>query len=328
MLRVAIEVERRRFQVAADFEVAAGERMSLFGPSGSGKTTILETITGLVRPRTGEIRLGDRILLRTAAPAMDLPVWRRRVGLLRQNPALFPHLSVDQNLTYGQGRRRAQDPEELIRRLELGDLGRARPAQLSGGQAHRVAAARLLLADHDALFLDEPYTGLDRRLARLLTDLIRDTAERRHLPTVMVTHELPEAQAFADTMAVLDEGRVLQRGHASEIVRRPASRRVAELVGYVDFLGLPEGGTLGLHPDRIRPGASPGLGRVLRGTVRRRRPSGAVWEADLEVASSPTATLTCRFDDVPPDPGADCEVTLLDPPRFDRDGKLTAETAR
>lgn len=326
MLKVAIEVERRRFRVAADFELAAGERMSLFGPSGSGKTTILETITGLVHPRRGEVRLGDRVLLRTEAPAVDLPVWRRRIGLLRQDPALFPHLSVSQNLTYGAGGR-SWELDDLTERLELSDLIGARPAQLSGGQAHRVAAARLLLADHDALLLDEPYTGLDRRLARLLTDLIRETAERRRQPTVMVTHELPEAQAFADTMLVLDEGRALQRGHASEIVRRPASRRVAELVGYVDFLALPEGGSLGLHPDRVRPGARPELGRVLCGTVRRRRPAGAVWEADLEIAWSPAATLTCRFDDPPPESGAMCAVTLLDPPRFDRDGGLVDRDA-
>jgi ABC-type sulfate/molybdate transport systems ATPase subunit len=239
VLEASVEVERREFTVAAALRVAPGERLALFGPSGSGKTTILEMIAGLVPPRRGQVVLAGRVLTRTAAPRVAVPPWRRRVGLLRQDPGLFPHLTVRQNLEYGAGPHPDPGPTAaLASQLGIGALLGDRPGRLSGGQAHRVALGRLLLACCDALLLDEPYAGLDAELRRVLTGLVRSLAAERGVPTVLVAHELADAQAFADRLAVLDRGRLLHTGPAGEVVRRPASRRVAELVGYRAFVPL------------------------------------------------------------------------------------------
>jgi len=251
VLSAAVEVDRRDFPVCAELAVAPGERLALFGPSGAGKTTILEAVAGLVRPRRAQITLGGRVLTSTAPPRADVPPWRRRVGLLRQDPGLFPHLSVRANLAYGPGSdRHGQELGALAARLGIEGLLDAMPARLSGGQQHRVALGRLLLARCDALLLDEPYAGLDASLRRGLTDLVRALVADRRVPSVLVAHELAEAQAFADRLAVLDHGVILQAGAPGEVVRHPASRRVAELVGYLGFVpvtGSGRAGPAGVH---------------------------------------------------------------------------------
>jgi molybdate transport system ATP-binding protein len=255
VLEADVEVDRREFGVAAALRVAPGERLALFGPSGSGKSTILEMIAGLVPPRRGQVVLTGRLLTQTWAPRVAVPPWQRRVGLLRQDPALFPHLTVRQNLEYGAGPR--PDPgqtAQLAAELGIGGLLGDRPARLSGGQAHRVALGRLLLAHCDALLLDEPYSGLDAELRRLLTGLVRSLAAERAVPTVLVAHELADAQAFADRLAVLDRGRLLQTGPAGEVVRRPSSRRVAELVGYRAFVPLAGDPGVEAQPGAVPPG--------------------------------------------------------------------------
>ena len=211
MLEADVEVDRREFTLRAAIAVAPGERVALFGPSGAGKTTLLETIAGLVYPRAGTVSLAGRVLTRTGRPRVDVPPWQRRIGLLRQDPGLFPHLSVRDNLCYA----RNADPHgaeltSLAAALELSDLLAAMPARLSGGQQHRAALARLLLAHCDALLFDEPYSGLDAALRRTLTALVVRMATERGVPAVLVAHELADAQAFATTMAVIDRGTVLQ----------------------------------------------------------------------------------------------------------------------
>ncbi len=321
MLEADVEVDRREFRLSAAFSVGAGERLALFGPSGAGKTTILEAIAGLLEPARGTVVLDGRVLTRTARPRRQVPPWQRRVGLLRQDPALFPHLSVRQNLAYapapGTGR------EEITRiagQLGLAGMLEDRPARLSGGQAHRVALGRLLASRCDALLLDEPYTGLDAGLRRDLTDLVRDLVAARRVPSVLVAHELDAAQAFADRMAVLDHGRILQLGPPAEVVTAPTARRVAELVGYRSFVPLPEGvppGTVaGVHPDRVVTGRRAGRGLVLAGPVRSCRPSGAGWEASVETAG---ALVAVRLQEQPP-AGQDFAFTVLDPPCFGPDG--------
>jgi ABC-type sulfate/molybdate transport systems ATPase subunit len=322
VLEADVEVDRRDFTVRAAFAVAPGERLALFGPSGAGKTTILEVIAGLVPPRQGFVQLGGRVLTRTAAPRCAVPPWRRRVGLLRQDPALFPHLSVRQNLTYAPGAaHRGPEIEDIASRLGIGGLLGDRPARLSGGQAHRVALGRLLLAHCDALLLDEPYTGLDASLRRDLTDLVRELVAARQVPAVLVAHELDAAQAFADRLAVLDHGGILQVGSPSEVVTRPASRRVAELIGYQGFVPLPApasaGSVAGVHPDRVAAGAQPDRGVVLSGQVRSCRPAGAGWAAAIEAGGT---VLTVRLPDQPDD--GPIVITLLDPPCFGPDGAL------
>ncbi len=322
MLEVDVEVDRRDFTVRAGFQVAPGERLALFGPSGAGKTTILEALAGLVPAARGSVVLAGRVLTRTAAPHRAVPPWRRRVGLLRQDPGLFPHLSVRQNLAYAPGTDPyGEDAAEIAGQLGIGGLLDDRPHRLSGGQAHRVALGRLLLAQCDALLLDEPYAGLDSGLRRVLTDLVRSLVAARQVPAVLVAHELPEAQAFADRLAVLDRGQILQVGPPGPVVLQPATRRVAELVGYAGFVPLaaPDDAVAGVHPERVALGAHPSRGIVLNVPVLACRPSGAGWEADIEARGE---LLSCRLADRPAAGGGELSITLLDPPCFGPDGGL------
>ena len=202
-------------------------------------------------------------MLTSTSEHVDVPPWRRRVGLLRQDPGLFPHLSVRANLLYARSARE-DELAELAAQLDIAGLLSAMPARLSGGQRHRVALGRLLLAHCDALLLDEPFASLDAALRRSLTALVKDISSERMVASVLVTHQLADAQAFADRLAVIDEGLILQIGAPDEVVLRPASRRVAELVGYLGFVpaggapGGPVGVVAGVHPDRVIAGARPG----------------------------------------------------------------------
>jgi ABC-type sulfate/molybdate transport systems ATPase subunit len=338
VLDVDIEVDRREFTVAARFHVGPGERLALFGESGAGKTTVLEVIAGLVSPGRGHVAVAGRTLTRTGPSPVAVPVWRRRVGLLRQDPALFPHLTVRENLMYAPGAgSRAAELADLAGRLGLDGLLDARPATLSGGQAHRAALARLLLAHCDTLLLDEPYTGLDAASRRQLTMVLRDLVAARGIPAVLVAHELAEAQAFADRIAVLDRGAIIQIATPHDIVLQPAVRRVAELVGYRGFAPvMPDGSAAedgaggggaagggvavaGVHPGRVRLGAHPGLGVVLRGTVRAWRPLGAGWEADVDVAG---AGVSCHLAEQVAAEGESLVFTAVGAPVFGADGRL------
>jgi ABC-type sulfate/molybdate transport systems ATPase subunit len=330
VLEADVEVDRREFTVRASITVAPGRRLALFGPSGAGKTTLLETIAGLVPPRRGRVALAGRVLTATDRPVTAVPPWRRRVGLLRQDPGLFPHLSVRDNLAYAPAAgTSAAELTELADLLGVGGLLAAMPARLSGGQAHRVALGRLLLARCDALLLDEPYTGLDASLRRALTGLVVRLVTEREIPAVLVAHELADAQAFADRLAIIDRGVVIQQGAPDEVVLRPASRRVAELVGYLGFVPVradrPDGRApavtgeivAGVHPDRVVGGAHPDRGIVLTGVLGGGRPAGAGWEADLLIGA---ADVTCRLAERPAAPGGELVVTALDPPCFGTDG--------
>jgi ABC-type sulfate/molybdate transport systems ATPase subunit len=320
VLEADVEVDRREFSISAALSVAPGERLALFGPSGAGKTTLLETIAGLVPPRRGHVTLGGRVLTSTEPPACYVPPWRRRVGLLRQDPALFPHLSVRDNLCYAPGTDRSgRELAQVAETLGISGLLSAMPARLSGGQAHRVALGRLLLAHCEALLLDEPYTGLDASLRRVLTELVVELVGQRSVPAMLVAHELAEAQAFADRLAILDRGRLLQVGAPDEVVLHPAARRVAELVGYRGFVPVTghEGAVAGVHPERVTVGAHPDRGVVLTGTIVACRPAGAGWEADLAIGD---AAVVCRLPERPAPAGGEVAVTALDPPWFGPDG--------
>lgn len=339
MLVADFEVERRHFTVRAALQVGPGERLALFGPSGAGKTTLLEVIAGLVRPERGRVVLDNTVLTSTSPPRRELPPWQRRVGLLRQDPGLFPHLSVMANLKYSCSAERLAEVRDLATLLGVGDLLAVMPRRLSGGQAHRVALGRLLLAPCAALLLDEPYTGLDASLRRSLTDLVVTLVSSRSIPAVLVAHELADAQAFAHRLAVMDLGEILQVGSPGEVVRRPASRRVAELVGYLGFVpiaGDPRGGTLpppdgasrgghtrvpeamaGVHPERVIAGPHPERGLVLAGVVTDCRPAGGGWEARILTGGT---TVITRLPDPPGAVGDSLVVTALDPPYFGADG--------
>lgn len=341
MLKVDVEVDRPRFTVRACLQVAPGERLALFGPSGAGKTTLLEAIAGLVTPRRGRITLGDVVLTSTDPPGVALPPWRRAVGLLRQDPGLFPHMSVRDNLRYARsavagGGSAADARAELVglaSALGIDELLGSMPAKLSGGQAHRVALGRLLTSHCHALLLDEPYTGLDVSLRRVLTDLVISQVERRCVPAMLVAHELAQAQAFAHRLAVLDRGGLLQIGAPDEVVRRPASRRVAELVGYSAFVPVPAwacGGSVGteavgtvaaIHADRVVAGRHDGKGIMLSGVVTACRPAGVLWEIGIRVGD---VVVIARLP-APAPAGAEMVITAIDPPYFGPDGAALSE---
>jgi ABC-type Fe3+/spermidine/putrescine transport system ATPase subunit len=293
MLVADFEVARREFSVRVDLHVSAGERVALLGRSGTGKTTTVEALAGLLRLTRGEIRLGERRLSSASFPAADLRPGQRGVGLLRQNPGLFPHLTVLQNIGYARGVD-AADARAAARRLGLGALLGARPRGLSGGEAQRVSLARALQTKVDLLCLDEPFNSLDRPLSLELLDLLRRELEDSATSAILVTHQLEEAQAFAHRLAVLHRGEILQVGDPRELVLRPATREVAELVGYRGWLGSGSQ-TMALHPDRVYPVGAEDGGEISARVVQV-VPQGARIELELEAEGRWRGRFRCRSD--------------------------------
>jgi iron(III) transport system ATP-binding protein len=216
-------------------EIGAGEFFFLLGPSGCGKTTLLRIIAGFQAPDAGELRMGGNRV-------NDLPPHQRHVGMVFQNYALWPHLSVFENVAYGLEVRKVPAPErrrrvdEVLDLVRLGGLGARMPGELSGGQQQRVALARALVIRPDVLLLDEPLSNLDARLRLELRDEIRRIQEATRVSTVYVTHDQREALALADRVAVMEGGRVAQIGSPRDIYTRPRSRFVAEFLGEVNWI--------------------------------------------------------------------------------------------
>lgn len=212
------------------FSVNAGERLCLLGPSGCGKTTTLQTIAGFVEARSGNIRIAGR-------DARDLPPERRNIGIVFQNYALFPHLSVFDNVAFGLRMRRIGQPEIRQRvqsTLKLVGLSHAvakKPNMLSGGEQQRIAFARATVVEPNLLLLDEPFSNLDARLRHSLRAELRNLLDRLRIPTVFVTHDQEEAMFMADRVAVMHHGTVEQLGTPRDIYERPASLFVASFVG-------------------------------------------------------------------------------------------------
>jgi molybdate transport system ATP-binding protein len=218
-----------------DLACAPGEMLALVGPSGSGKSTVLRCIAGLAQVGEGRVAVAGEVWLDRAA-GIDVPTHRRRVGMVFQSYALFPHLTARENveiaLAAGSVAERRARADELLAQVRLEGLEDRGPAELSGGQQQRVAVARALARDPAVLLLDEPFSAVDKatrgRLYRELALLRRRLA----MPIVLVTHDLDEAMMLADRMALLEHGRILQCGSPDEVVSRPASVAAARLVGH------------------------------------------------------------------------------------------------
>jgi putative spermidine/putrescine transport system ATP-binding protein/spermidine/putrescine transport system ATP-binding protein len=214
--------------------IEPGSIVALLGPSGCGKTTTLRMIAGLVEPSAGEIFLNDRPIART-------PVHRRNIGMLFQNYALFPHMTVAENVSFGletRGIRRRTAMARVAEALELVQLsgyGNRMPTQLSGGQQQRVALARALVVEPALLLLDEPLGALDRGLRQSMQVELRDLQRRLGITTVMVTHDQEEALTMADRVVIMRAGRLEQSGSPSEVYQRPVSRFVASFLGSANF---------------------------------------------------------------------------------------------
>ena len=206
----------------------------LFGPSGSGKTTVLRLLAGLERARRGSLRVGGA-LWSDAAHGLHVPPQDRNLGFLPQAYSLFPHLSVAANLSFGltllSPGERATRVEELLKLLDLQDLGDRRPDALSGGQQQRVALGRALARQPRLLLLDEPLSALDRPSQLRLRKELRDLLRRLDIPTVLVTHDRAEALQLGDRLVVMDRGRVCQSGDIQQVFDRPTDPAVAAILG-------------------------------------------------------------------------------------------------
>ena len=218
-------------------DVRSGELLTFLGPSGCGKTTTLRTIAGLEEPTEGEISLGDEVV---AGDGSFVPPERRDVGIVFQNFALFPHLTVRENIAFGLDDADAAEAEarvdELLDLVEMVDHGEKTPDQLSGGQKQRVALARSLAPEPEVLLLDEPFSNLDVRLRVEMREEVRRILKAAGVTAVSVTHDQEEALSISDRVAVMNDGKIEQVGRPESVFERPESKFVASFLGRASFL--------------------------------------------------------------------------------------------
>jgi molybdate transport system ATP-binding protein len=234
-LELTARLPSRGFE--ADFSVADGETVAVLGPNGAGKSTLLGLISGLLRPAWGRAQLAGEVLFSAGQRQPDrwVPAHARGIGLLAQEPLLFPHLSVTANVAYGprsHGASRAEAAETArhwLAELDATELAARRPAELSGGQAQRVAVARALAAEPSLLLFDEPMSALDITAAPALRRLLRRVLDGRS--AVIVTHEPLDALLLADRVVVMDGGRIVEQGPVREVFARPRSSFAAGMTG-------------------------------------------------------------------------------------------------
>jgi putative spermidine/putrescine transport system ATP-binding protein len=324
MARLDLETLAKRygdFHAVCDvsLEIDDGEFVVLLGPSGCGKTTTLRMVAGFIEPSAGHVRLGG-------TDVTQLPPWKRNAGMVFQSYALFPHLTVAQNIAFGLEMRKLpraevdQRVEEALALVRLAGFGARLPRQLSGGQQQRVALARALAIRPDVLLLDEPLSNLDAKLRQEVRVEIRELQRNLGLTTVMVTHDQEEALTMADRLVVMNEGSIHQVGTQRDLYERPADRFVAGFVGRSTFLegvieapgrfrtkgGVPlvctgatggndSRGVLALRPERIEIAAKPlsGLDNRLPGTVEFVSYLGAL--IDIHVRLSPADRLVVQI---------------------------------
>ncbi|MBY5364445.1 ABC transporter ATP-binding protein [Rhizobium leguminosarum] len=223
-------------------EVREGGFLALLGPSGCGKTTVLRMIAGFETPSDGSIHLGERLL---ADAAQSLPPERRNMAMVFQSYALWPHMSVADNVGYPlkvrgiSGEAYRTKVRDALSTVRLADYAERRPADLSGGQRQRVALARCLVTSPDVVLLDEPLANLDRHLKQEMEETFREFHQRSGATMIYVTHDQSEAMALATDVAVMSEGRLLQVAAPAEIYARPEGRIVGGLIGRGAILTLP-----------------------------------------------------------------------------------------
>jgi iron(III) transport system ATP-binding protein len=299
-------------------DVAPGELVALLGPSGCGKTTTLRLVAGFLTPEAGEIWVGDRCV---SSAGSVVPPERRRMAMIFQSYALWPHMTVAHNIAYGlrfkselSRAERDRRVAEILKAVQLGGLEGRYPGELSGGQQQRVAVARALVVEPEILLLDEPLSNLDANLREEMRFEIRRLHEAFTITTLYVTHDQAEAMVISDRVAVLERGRVAQVGTPEDLFRRPRSRFVAEFVGKTNLVdgvaeapGLVAHGSLRLlvaaadlkpgaavlvsirpHEIHIAPGPprAAGAGNVFAARVRRASYLGAAVDYQVEVAGS------------------------------------------
>jgi len=236
-----------------DLTVARGEFCTLLGASGSGKTTLLKIIAGFESPDAGVVKIGGRDVTHT-------PIADRNIGMVFQNYALFPHMSVFENVAFAL-RMRRQNEEDIRRRVldaldlvSLAPLQDRKPGALSGGQQQRVALARALVFTPDILLMDEPLGALDKNLRQSIQLQLRRLHQELGLTVVFVTHDQEEAMNLSDRIVILEQGRIVDAGSPESLYRKPASAFVAGFLGECNFLPANDG-VLGVRPEHLRLGS-------------------------------------------------------------------------
>lgn len=241
--RLPADRDSEAFELNVHFCAGSGVTV-VSGASGAGKTLLLNCLGGFARADEGRILVHDELLF-DAATHIHLPPQRRRCGYIFQDHALFPHMTVRENLRFaasaarqsrGRTLNRHRRVQEMLEAFELSELASRKAAQLSGGQKQRAALARILVSEPRLLLLDEPTRGLDLRLRRAFYEVLRETHRRLEIPIVLVTHDLDECLELADWVYLLDRGRVLQSGEKEAVFGRPASVEIARSLGIYNLL--------------------------------------------------------------------------------------------
>lgn len=236
VLSVRAKLSRRSFELDVEFDVAPGEVLALVGPSGAGKSTCISVIAGLLGLESGRVCLGDEVWCDTDR-AIDWAPHQRRVGFVHQEFALFPHLTVLENVMYGARARRKgrevalREASAWIERLGITAFAQRPVDALSGGQRQRTALARALASGARVLLLDEPFGSLDASTRNTVRRQLREFLGEVRLPTILVTHDPTDALTLADRIAILEDGRVSQMGMCEQLLARPQTPFVAELFG-------------------------------------------------------------------------------------------------
>lgn len=231
-----VEIEKRYpdavIRAAFSHQTIGGGAIALYGPSGCGKTTVLRCLAGLAKPDVGRVGWGD-LEWSNADTGVFVPPQKRQVGFLFQDYALFPHLTVAQNIGYGLRSGAATDNavDDIMERFRIAGLGHRRPGTLSGGQQQRVALARAVIRNPNLLLLDEPLSALDGSTRQVVRRELREMLRESGVPVLLVTHDPVDVVSLADRVVVMKDGDVLQQGPVSEVFSRPANLHVAEIVG-------------------------------------------------------------------------------------------------
>jgi molybdate transport system ATP-binding protein len=241
--------QSHEFALEVEFQAAPGITI-LFGPSGAGKTTLLDCVAGLTTPDSGRIAIGDHALF-DAAQHTDLPVAKRRVGYVFQSLALFPHLTVEQNVQYGLAHlpqeKRAAQASAILQAFRISHLASRYPRETSGGESQRAALARTLVTDPVVLLLDEPLAALDAATKGKIIDDLREWNDAHRIPILYVTHSREEVFALGDRVVVLEAGRIVAQGTPHEVITAALQETVAQLVGFENIF---EAVVESVHPER------------------------------------------------------------------------------
>lgn len=240
IMNLSVDLRKRlspKFALGVNFSIPSGITM-LFGASGSGKSTLLRCVAGLLRPDSGQIKIGDQMLFDSDA-RIDLPARERKVGFLFQNLALFPHLSVLKNIEYGldglDPAGRQQRTESILKSFRVAGLRNHKPSEISGGERQRVALARALVTDPHVLMLDEPLSALDYATQSQIIEDLRAWNAAHRIPILYVTHSQREVFALGERVVVLQDGKILSQGTPQEVLEAPTYESLAQLAGFENF---------------------------------------------------------------------------------------------